>query len=187
MDYSDFTDKLNVRLGDNDDFAFTSDEKDAILTEAFEDPYVVKSVWDDSLTYVFGTWHYAVPTGVTTVKDIYIKDSPTSDPETVTLPWDVVEGNIQFKGGSGVIPDGSTLYIRGNYKYTIADTIAETRLQQYILNLAQLNAMDEIGIKKVLKFTKNDVSVSEIIAVKRELERKVAQHRASIQKEFQAA
>lgn len=187
MDYAALYAKLNIRLGDNDNFAFTQDEKESILTEAFEDEYVTTSVWDSTLTYVTGTWRYAMPTAITAVKDIYIQADTTQDPESIALNWDVVGGYIQFKGGSSIIPDGSTLFIRGNKKYTIADTIAETRLQQYILNLAQINAMDEIGIKKILKFVKNDTSVSEIIAMKRELERKVAKHRASIQKEFQSA
>jgi len=187
MTYDELKAKLNIRLGDNDNFAFTSEEKDAILTEAIEDEYVVSSVWNETLTFTQGTWQYAIPSGVTTIKDIYVKYGTNEDPEPIALPWDVVGGNIQFKGGSRIIPDASTLYIRGNYKYTISDTIAETRLQQYVLNLAQVNAMDEIGIKKILKFVKNDTSVSEIIAMKRELERKVAKHRASIAKEFQAA
>jgi len=187
MDIDELTTQLNIRLGDTDNFAFTTEEKTSILTEAIEDEYVVTSKWDETLTYSQGTWQYAIPSSITTVKDVYIKPGTNEDPETIALPWDVVEGNLQFKGGSRVIPDGSTLYIRGNHKYTIADTITETRLQQYILNLAQVNAMDEIGIKKILKFVKNDTSVSEIIAMKRELERKVAKHRASIAKEFQAA
>lgn len=187
MNFDALYDKLNIRLGDNDNFAFTQEEKESILTEAIEDPYVVKSVWDSSLIYSLGTWQYAVPSGVTTVKDIYIKYGDNEDPEPIALNWDVVEGNIQFKGRSSTVPDGTTLYIRGNYKYTISDTITETRLQQYVLNLAQVNALDEIGMKKILKFVKNDTSVSEIIAIKRELERKVSQHRSSIQKEFQSA
>lgn len=187
MNFSQLKEKLNIRLNDNDDFAFTSEEKDSILTEAIEDPHVVKQVWDDSLTFTENTWQYAVPSGVTTVTGIYVKDSPTSDPEPIALPWEIVEGNIHFTGKSSTIPNGYTLYIRGNYKYTISDTIAETRLQQYILNLAQVNAMDEIGIKKILKFVKNDTSISEMLAVKSGLERKVAQHRASLPRTFQAA
>ncbi len=186
MNFAALYAKLNIKLGDNDNFAFTQEEKEEILTESIEDEYVVKSVWDDSLVFATDTWRYAVPSGVTTIKDIYIQVDSTQDPEAITLPWDVVEGYIQFKGGSSIIPDGSTLFIRGNHKYTVDDTIAETRLQQYILSNAQILAMDEIGIKKILKFVKNDTSVSEILAVKNALERKVAKYKSSIPKEFQA-
>lgn len=187
MDYNTLYTKLNIRLDDTDNFAFTQEEKESILTEAIEDGYVVKRVWDETLTYTTGTWQYAVPSGLTTVDTIYIKPGTNEDPEPISIPFDVIEGNIQFNKNSQQIPSGYTLYIKGKYKYTVDDTITETRVQQYILNLAQLNALDQIGIKKVLKFVKNDISLSEIVALKRELERKVIAHRASIQKDFQSA
>ena len=187
MNFQDFYDKLNIRLGDNDNFAFTQEEKEEFLTEAIEDPYVVKTVRDITLIYVLGTSRYAVPTGVTTVKDISIAYGDYADPEPIALPWEVVDGYIQFKGGSSVIPEGTTLYLRGNYKYTVEDTITEKNLQQYVLNLAQINAMDGIGIKKILKFVKNDMTVSEMMAVKSNLERKTQQQRLRLPREFQAA
>ena len=187
MDFDALKTELNIRLDDNDNFAFTTEEKTSILTEALNDSYVVNRVWDSSLTYSQGTWQYAVPSGVTTIKDIYVKYGTNEDPEPITIPWDVVGDNIQFKGGSRVIPDGYSLYIRGNYKYTTDDTITETRLQEYVLDLAQLKALQKLGIKKALKFLKNDTSVSEIISIQRELERKVNEHRAVIQREYQAA
>lgn len=186
MNFAALLAKLNIRLGDSNDFAFTPEEKTEILTEAVQDSYVVNTIWDDSLTFVTDTWRYAVPTGVTTVKDIYIK-AEGNDPETTPLPFDVIDGYIQFKGGSNIIPNGSTLYIRGNYKYTIADTISEIALQDYILNLAQVSAMDGIGVKKILKFVKNDATVSEMVTIKRELENKVVKYRQRLPKEFQAA
>lgn len=187
MDLDAFEAELDVRLDDADNFAFTAAEKTSLVSQAIKDAHVVKSVWDDSLAYAKGTWQYAVPSGVTTIKDIYIKVGTNEDPETVSVPFEVVEDNIHFKKGSRVIPDGYTLYIRGNYKYTTADTITDTRIQEYILNLAQLNALRSLGIKKTMKFLKNDASVAEIIAMKRELEREVSQHRGTVQREFQAA
>lgn len=192
MDLDTLKSKLNIRLGDSDNFAFTDDEKELMLIEAIEDPYVTESRVDATLTYSQGTFEYELPDELSTVKDVYIKYGTTADPETVALPYDII-GNatdgrfLRFKKGSVVIPDGQTIYLRGNYKFTSTDTIDDVRLQNYILNVAQLNAMDSVGIKKILKFVKNDTSVSEIIAMKRELERKVAQHRASIPREFQAA
>lgn len=187
MDNTALKTELNVRLDDADNFAFSSDEKDSILKEATNDPYAVSIVWDDSLTYSERTWQYAVPAALTTVKDIYVKASANDEPESTALNWEVIDGNIHFKGGSRIIPDGYTLYLKGHYKYTTSDTVSEVRIQEYILNLAQLIALQKLGIKKALKFLKNDTSVSEIVAIQRELERKVSQHRSSIQKEFQAA
>jgi len=187
MNYAALKTELNIQLGDTDNFAFTSEEKDSILTEAIQDSFVVKKVSDISLLFVTDTWEYDVPSTITVINDVSIQVDTTQDPETIALPYQVVARKLQFKGRSNLIPDGSTIFIRGSYKYTVSDTIAEIRLQQYVLKLAQIIAMDEIGIKKILKFVKNDTSVSEIIAIKRELERKVSQHRASLPREFQAA
>jgi len=191
MDLDTFKSKLNIRLGDSDNFAFTDDEKEEMLVEAMEDPYITESRVDATLTYSQGTFEYEIPEELSTVKDVYIKYGTTADPETMALPYDIV-GNaedgrfLRFKKGSEAIPDGQTIYLRGNYKFLTTDTIDDPRLQNYILNLAQLNAMDGVGIKKILKFVKNDTSISEILALRDQLERKVARHRASIPREFQA-
>lgn len=50
MDYSDTYDELNITLGDNDDVTFTPEEKARALKKAWNDPYVVKVVWDSTLT-----------------------------------------------------------------------------------------------------------------------------------------
>lgn len=184
MDFTALKSTLNIKLGDTDNFAFTSEEKDELLNEAIQDPYAVSEVSDESLSYVTGTSSYNVPATITNVTGIGIKVG-TEDPESVALSWDVYGGVIKFKGGSSIIPNGSTLYLSGYYKYTVDDTISEVRVQQYVLNLAQLNAMDQLGVKKLMRFVKNDASVSEMIAVKRELERRVSQHRANIQRRFQ--
>lgn len=190
QDKSDLLTTLNTRLGDSDNFAFTANEKNAALDEAFNDDYVATPVWDDSLTYSNGTYQYAIPTDdITVIQDIYIKpDNSTDEPEKIASDlWEVVGTNIHLKAGAKVIPDGNTLYLKGKKKYTTDDDIAETNLQEYILNLAQLQCLNMYGIKKAIKFIKNDTSMGEIIAMKRELERKVQQYRMRLPKSFEAA
>lgn len=187
MDFTALKTELNIRLGDTNDFAYTPEEKTSILTEAVNDAYVIKTVRDTSLTYSTGTFSYAVPTGVTTVKDIYIAASSTDAAEKVQLPWEVINRTIYFRGGSDVIPDGTTLEIRSNYKYTVSDTIAETNIQEYVLNNAQYIALKKLGLQRALKFLKNDTTLSEIVALRRELEREVSSYRARLPKEYEAA
>lgn len=189
MDLTTAKSTLGIRLGDSDNFTFTPEEKEQALTEAFDDEYVVASVWDSSLTYTAGTYQYAKPAAVDVVKDIYIKpDNNLNEPEKISSElWEVVGSNIHFKPGSEVIPDGWTLYLKGSSKYTTADTIAETNVQEYVLNLAQLHCLNMLGIKKALKFLKNDTSMSEIIAIKRELERKVSEYRRRLPREYEVA
>lgn len=191
MNFAALKATLDIRLGDTDNFTFTSEEKDETLTEAFNDESVVSEVWDSTLVFDTSTYQYAKPAGVDVVRDIYIKRSNASDTEPEKIDsslWEVVKGNIQFsRGAFNIIPDGYTLYIKGKTKYTIASTIAETSIQEYILNLAQLHCLNMLGIKKSLKFLKNDTSMSEIIAVKRELERKVTQYRQRLPRAFEVA
>jgi len=182
---------LNLRLGDTSNFTFTSDEKTEALNEAFNDHDVVSERWDTSLTFDETTYQYAVPATIDVIQDIYIRPDNTTgtDPEKVASNlWEVVGSNIQFKNGANqVIPDAYTLYLKGKYKYLTTDTIAETNVQEFVLNLAQLNCLNMLGVKKALSFLKNDTSMSEIIAIKRELERKVSQYRKRLPRSFEAA
>lgn len=182
---------LNIRIGDTDNFTFTSEEKDEALTEAYNDDLVLADVWDSSLTFDSNTYQYARPATVERIMDIYIRPSNTTDtePEPISSSlWEVVGSNIHFKGGANnAIPDGYTLYLKGKNKYTTADTIAETNVQEYVLNLAQLRCLDMLLLKKTFKFLKNDTSVSEVVATKRELERKVGQYRQRLPRAFESA
>jgi hypothetical protein len=189
MDYSDFQSTLNIRLGDTDDFTFTPEEKEEALNEAFNDDYVTTPIWDTSLTYSVGTYQYAKPSGVDVVQDIYIKpDNNLDEPEAISSNlWEVVGDNIQFKRGSTIIPDGWTLYIKGKTKATVDDTINQTSLQEYILNLAQRHCLKLLGTKKSLRFLKNDTSLSEVIAWKRELDSEVATYRRKQPVAFESA
>lgn len=191
MDFATLKTELNIRLGDTDNFTFTIEEKTSNLTEAFNDSDVVKIVWNDTLTYAQNTFQYAKPSGVDKVLDIYIKRSSSSndEPEKIASDlWEVVDSNIHFKHlAHATIPEGATLYIKGYTKYTISDTVTETNLQEFILNLAQLKCLKMLGIKKALRFLKNDTSMAEVVAIKRELEREVQMYRQRLPREFEVA
>lgn len=188
MDFTDFGTELNIALGDTDDFTFTPEEKSRALTEAFNDTYTVKTVWDSTQAYSYGTSQYPVPTTMDTVKDIYIKaDNNLDEPEKISSTlWEVIAGNIQFKPGSSIIPDGYTLYIKGNYKYGVADTVTESNLQEYILTVAQFRCLKLLGTKKLNRFLKNDTSVNEIVTWKRDLEQDMMNYRKRLPTAFEA-
>jgi len=191
MDYTALKTTLNLRLGDTNNFTFTTDEKSEALNEAFNDESVVSQVWDSSLIFHVNTFQYARPATISVIQDIYIRRSNTTDiePERInSLFWEVVGSNIQFKPPTNnTIPDGYTLYLKGKSKYTASSTITEKNVQEYVLNLAQLHCLNMLGVKKALSFLKNDTSVNEIVAVKRELERKVAQYRQRLPRSFENA
>lgn len=187
MDFNSLKATLNKRLGDTNNFAFTSEEKDEALTEAINDSLTVSEVWDGSLAFSFGTFQYPKPSTLDVIRDIYLKPDSASEPVKVTSSiWEVVDGNIQFKNNaSRFIPHGYILYLKGAKKYTINDSITETNVQEYVLNLAQLHCLNMLGVKKALSFLKNDTSMGEIIALKRELERKVQEYRRQLPRSFE--
>lgn len=191
MDFANFLAELNIRLGDSDDFTFTPEEKTSILTEAINDENVVKTVWDTTLTFDSQTYQYAIPSGLTAISDIGISPSNSTSDEPQTISgsyWSVVGSNIQFTNGTnGIITTGYTLYVRGRYKYTINDTITETNLQEYVLKAAQYRALGQLSNKKLLRFLKNDTSVAEIVALRRELERDLAGYKRRLPRAFEAA
>lgn len=187
MDVDNFLTELNIRIGDSDNFTFTPEEKTSALTEAINDSYVVRQGWDTTLSYTAGTYQYPLPTGTTVVLDIGIKrDNSQDNPESIGGGWSVVANNIQFSGLSS-IPSAYTMYLLTAYKYTSSDTIAETNLQEYVLSLAQLRLYKIMLAKKTMRFLKNDTTVSEIVATKRDLEQDVARYRQTLPKAYQPA
>lgn len=189
MDYNDLLAQLNIRISDSDNFAFTAEEKQDALTEAFNDSHVLTEVWDSSLTFNLGTYQYAKPSGVDVVRDIYIKpDNNQDEPEKIDSNlWEVVGANIHLKRASLHIPDGWTLYIKGYTKLDTDDTVSSAGMWEYILNLAQLKLFRMFGVKKSFKFVPNDTSVAEIVAMKNELQREVDEYRRRLPRSWEVA
>jgi len=191
MDFNDTLDELNITLGDTGDVTFTSDEKTRALTKAWNDSYVTQVVWDSSITFETGTYQYAIPTGLTTVKDIYISASNSSSdaPEPISSDlWEVVGTNIQLSPKAAFIPNGYTMYLKGNYKLDPnSDTLDTVNLQEYVLANAGFQTLTLLGHKKINLFLKNDTTMSELIALRREFQRDVKEYRLALQKEYENA
>lgn len=191
MDIDALKTELNTRLGDGDNFAFTSAEKTSILTRAMNDAYAVTSVKDTSLTFSNTAYTYSVPATLTTVQDIYVVDPNNSNDDLQLVAsslWEVVDGVINFKNrANNYIPDGYTLVLVGHYKVTSADTITDTSLQEYILTLALYNTLTQLNNKRLLRFLKNDTSVSEILNSKNELQREIADYRRRLPRRVESA
>lgn len=187
MDFNSFLAKLNIALGDSDNFTYTPEEKTRALTEAFNDPYAVTNTWNTTLSFTTGTYQYALPTGTTTVRDIYIKADNSQDyPEKIDSGlWEVVGSNIQFMPGSDVIPQGYALYVRGANKIGVADTVTDVALQEYILTVAQFRCLKLLGNKKINRFLKNDTTVAELITLKRDLEQDMMAYRRRLPTQYQ--
>lgn len=193
MDFDDTLDELNILLGDTGNVTFTPEEKIRALRKAWNDAYVVQPVRNATLTFTLGTYNQTLPSGLTTVTGIGLSpaNNLTSDfpyPVSTDL-YEVIDGVIYWKNGAnGIIPTGYTLYLTGNYKLNYAtDTITNKNLQEYVIALAGVNTLTALGYKKANLFLKNDLTMSELIGLRRELKQEVLELRGKLARAFEAA
>lgn len=191
MTFAEALTELDTILGDAADVTFTTGEKTRAMTKAWRDSYVVNEVWYTSLAYTAGTYRYALPATLTTIKDIYISptgsSSPFPDPIDNDL-WELYNGYIQFNWkADGIIPTTYTLYLKGNYKLTTSDSISDASVIEYVLALAGVETLKLLAHKKANLFTKNDVSMSELIGLKRELQQDVRDLRMRLRRSWESA
>ena len=199
LSLTDATTQLKLLTSQTGNFTFTDDELTLALQQAWNDPYVVNDVWDSSITYLTGTWQYAIPATLTTVKEIYII-LPDFTPET-TPPqtssqypgrldkslWEVVAGNIQLaEDAQRYIGSDHTLYLRGNYKLTTSDSLGTTGLVNYTLNLAAQILLSQLLLKKAFVFLTNDTSVQEIIAAQQVVQGNVLRYKQGLPRTFES-
>lgn len=191
LTYAAAATELNTILGDSGDVTFTTGEKTRALTKAWNDSFVVNEVFDSSLTYAVGTYLYALPATLTTVKDIYISPTGSSQPFPEPIDndlWELIDDSINFTWqADGIIPHGYTLYIKGNYKLLTTDDITNVNMQEYVLAVAGVETLKLLAHKKANLFTKNDVSMSELIGLKRELQQDVADLRRKLRRSWESA
>lgn len=188
MTFAQSLTQLNIVLGDTGDVTFTSDEKTRALTKAWNDQFVVKTVWDSSLTYTNTDYNYTLPATLTTLKDIYISisNSTTDFPEPISSDlWEVIDGVIQFQTNN--IPTGYTLYLKGNYKIATTDTLDTVNLQEYVTANAGYETLTLLLYKKANLFLKNDVTMSELIGMKRDFKQDVKEFRLRLQREYEGS
>lgn len=190
MDYADTLDELNITLADTGNVTFTPEEKERALTKAWNDSYVIETVYDSTLTFSAGTYDYNIPATMTTVTDIMISPSnSTSDaPTTIdTNYYDVSDGVIRFRNRANA-------YTSSGYGFTVkgikkldpdSDTITNPNLQEYVIALAAFNTLTALGYKKANLFLKNDTTMAELVTLRREMEREVVRLRGMLPRSYE--
>lgn len=188
MDFAAFLIQLNLLISDTL-LQLTVDQKTAALTAAFNDRYVIKRIWDATLVFSMSTYQYALPVGLTTVNEIYLTRSTDNFPERLSAElWEVINGQIQFDAKAKYkIPDGYTLYLRGDYKYVTTDVITSTGLQNYIISLAGYNALRGLAYARAFSFLRNDTTMGEVVALRREMYADMIHYRQQLPREYVAA
>lgn len=190
MDYDASYTELNIRLGDTSDVTFTPEEKASALHKAWNDSFVVKTVWDATTSWAATTFSYPVPNTMQAVKDIYTEQFTDQGPEPIASDlWEVIDGNIKFRTAANkIFTAGDTVYIKGTYKYAYAtDSLPTTNLQEYVLASAGFNTLSLLGYKKANLFLKNDTTMSELVTLRREMDTERKELRGKLLREVQGA
>jgi hypothetical protein len=170
-------------------FTFTIDQITQALTQAWQDSYVVTSLWDDSLTYIQGTWQYALPENVRVVRGIYTKKNETSYPEPISTDlYEIVGTNIQFRPQvQNFLTDNTTLYLKSSYKLLTADSLPTENMINYVLSLATFLMLKQLSFMKVFVFLRNDTSLADIINTRKDIQMEMLQFRQALQRDFEGS
>jgi hypothetical protein len=190
MNFSTALSTLNNELGDGDNFALSAVEKTRALTRAWNDKYVVTEDVDTTNTYVNTTDAYDIPEEMRAVLHVY--QEPSTDGFKKELPhdaWHIINtlGDRQIqvhRSYKDLLENNKTLHIHGVVKLTTSDTLDTVELQEYVLQLANYNCVKMLLNKGTFKFLKNDTSVAELVALKRELQQDVEDYRRQAQTHF---
>lgn len=170
-------------------FTFTDDELNQALQSAWNDAYVVNVVWDSSLVYVAGTWQYAVPATLTTVRGLYYQYDTDRNPLPIsTDTYEVVDGNIQFRDSIRLILDaGMTIYAKGAYKLKDNDSLTTNAQVNYVINLAAELLLNQLLLKRAFQFLRNDTTTTDIVRTLQAVQGNVLRYKQAILREFEEA
>lgn len=198
--FTDALTSLTLLTTQTANFTFTSDEVNLALANAWNDGFVVQTVWDSSLTYSTGTWQYPVPDTLDTIKEVYLIlpdfaldtiPPGTSDQYPGKIDshlWEVVDGQLQFSADAQrYIPDSHILYLKGNSKLQLTDDIPTINLANYVLWLAADNMMLQLLLKSAFVFLRNDTNLAGIVAAQKVTGTKVLEMKQRLFREFQSA
>jgi hypothetical protein len=189
---------LNILTSQTANFTFTNDEMTQALTTAWNDSFVVTVAYDSSLVYQVGTWVYAIPATMVTVKEIYVilpdNAQEVTPYDTTNYPvkvsqdlYEIVNGNIQFLGESqNYLYDTYTLYLKGNYKLGLSDSLPTVNLINYVLWLAVDTLMRQLLLKSTFVFLRNDATIPAIVAAQKVTSEQVLVYKQRLFREFES-
>lgn len=162
--YNDMLTRLSTMLSDSADRTYSSSEKQEFLNSAYNDPLVFKIIRDTSLTSGTEDPDYTLPATVNEVLDVMIDNQSDGFPERLDRSsYEVIGGVLYFDYSQKYLPTGKTLVIIGKEKLTTTDDLPEF-LQEYVLHLGTIYALEFLKNKFATRFLKNDISMTELIA-----------------------
>lgn len=186
--FSDAKTQLKLFTSQTANFTFTDDEITQALQTAWIDTYVVKPVWDTSVTFTSATWQYPIPATVSVVKDLYYTRTTTDYPERISPDlYEIVNGNIQFiENTQKWLADTYTIYIKGSYKLSTSDSLTTVELINYVINLAAELLLNNLVLKRTFVFLKNDTSMSDIVNSLKVVQGNVLRYKQALLREYES-
>lgn len=177
--------RFNTRLRDTANTTFTSAEKDEMLAEAFNDPFVQVVTRDTTTIIVSQQTVYTIPAGITSILQLRIDTlgDGYGDPlDPASYDEVVIDGapSIIFERAYKTLPAGKKLIFIGRQKLTTTDSIPDL-LQDYILHLAMVTALTTLTTSFTTRFLKNDATMSDLLAAIGFHQREAARLRSTIQ------
>lgn len=153
--------KLNTRLRDGGNTTWSAAEKNEILSQAINDPYVYIVDRDDTTTTTANTATY--PSPFQEIYDMYIDINDDTFPMHIPRSnYDIVNGNIYMDRSMRSLATGHSLIIYGKKKLTDSDLYPDI-VQDYILEMAMVGAFEMLKTSLTSRFVKNDITMAEVI------------------------
>jgi hypothetical protein len=183
MNQDNAKEELSIMLEDTLQ-QISADRLTAAISSAWRDGYVAAPIHDETTVYDETIYEYELPDEVTVIDTMSVKRNATDKPHPISAElYKVVNGRIYFsERANSFLTTGNILVIDGKYKLTDSDDIPEenTILHDYVINLAALSILKQVGMTKVLSFLHNDTSMAELINFRREVERDVSRLRSQL-------
>ena len=186
--FADALTQLKLLTSQTANFTFTNDELTQALTTAWQDQFVVNSVFDETLNYSIGTWQYPIPSTLNSVNEIYIQRSTSDYPEKIGQDlYEIVNGNIQFHNRAQLfLSDNYQLLLKGKYKLSTDDTLDTDSQINYVLTNAAFILLRQLLLKAAFVFLRNDITVADIGRAKNDMFADMVRYRQALQREFQS-
>lgn len=191
LDFASALTQLKLLTSQTTNFTFTDDELTQALQQSWQDSYVCNKVTDTSLSYVAGTWQYAIPATLTTVTGLRFQRTSTDFPEPIDRSLynvNTATNSIEFVLNAPIWFDaGQTLLVDGRYKLTTNDLLLTDALINYVLSNAAYVMLRNLYLKRNFVFLRNDTTMGDIINARRDMQADMLRYKQSLQRDFEAA
>jgi hypothetical protein len=172
--------RLNLRLRNTNNRILSDPEVVEVLSNAYYDPFVYQISRDSSTTSVANQAQYQVPQVLDQVLDLFLDTNSDGYGDHIDgSAWEQMGDQIYFqRNHKGLLP-GHPLIMVGIQRFSV-NSLIPTLLQDYVLTIAEIGAVDMFRAGYAGFFLKNSVSMAELISHLGTLRQEAERLRAAI-------